>query len=128
MKNQIASLALLLSLGLAGALHAAHAGGIDTGEVVETDGDISVTGTNVERSFVGTGGELEIVGSGNRITVSGPLSSVSIEGAGNTVHVDSVKRVEITGANTHVYYKSAPTKTGRPQTEVTGMGSGVSKR
>lgn len=128
MKNQIAALALLLSLGFSSALIAAPAGGGDTGEVVESDGKISITGTNVERSFVGTGGELEIVGSGNRITVSGPLSSVTVEGAGNTVQVDQVKRVEITGANTKVYYKSAPTKTGRPATDVTGVGSGVSKR
>ncbi|MFK3647816.1 DUF3060 domain-containing protein [Lysobacter enzymogenes] len=128
MKNQIVSLALLLSLGLSAALVATPARAFDTGEVVETDGKISITGTNLVRNFVGTGGELEITGAGNRITVTGPLSSVVIEGAGNIVNVDSVKRVEITGAETKVYYKSAPTKTGRPASEVTGAGSGVSKR
>ncbi|SDY79522.1 Protein of unknown function [Lysobacter sp. yr284] len=128
MKNQIASLALLLSLGASGLLHAAPAGAGDTGEVVESDGNISIEGTNVERSFVGTGGQLQIVGSNNRITVTGPLTSVSVEGAGNIVQVDAVKRVEITGANTKVYYKSAPTKNGRPASSVTGIGSSVSKR
>lgn len=126
MKNQIASLALLLSLGLAGPSYAAGTG--DTGTVEESDGNISIEGTNIERSFVGTGGQLQIVGSNNRITVSGPLTSVTVDGAGNTVQVDSVKRVEITGAGSKVYYKSAPTKNGRPASSVTGIGSGVSKR
>ncbi|BAV99884.1 DUF3060 domain-containing protein [Lysobacter enzymogenes] len=128
MKNQIASLTLLLSLGFSGLLHAAPLGAGETGEVVEEDGRISIEGTNLQRSFVGTGGELHLVGANNRITVSGPLSLISVNGAGNTVQVDSVKRVEIVGAESHVYYKSAPTKTGRPASSVTGAGSGVSKR
>ncbi|QWP77104.1 DUF3060 domain-containing protein [Lysobacter sp. K5869] len=128
MKNRIASLSLLLSLGFSGLLHAAPLGAGATGQVEEADGMISIEGTNHERSFVGTGGELHIVGTNNRITVTGPLSLVSVDGAGNTVQVDSVKRVEIVGAQSHVYYKSAPTKTGRPASSVTGAGSGVSKR
>ncbi len=128
MKNQIASLTLLLSLGLSGLLHAAPLGVGETGEVVEEDGRISIEGTHLQRNFVATGGELHLVGANNRITVSGPLSLVSVNGAGNTVQVDAVARVEIVGAGSHVYYKSAPTKTGRPASSVTGVGSGVSKR
>ncbi|AJW63828.1 hypothetical protein VO54_02363 [Elizabethkingia miricola] len=98
------------------------------GGVSETDGNIHVEGVGHQKKFSSDGGILHIEGTNNTITVSGFLSKVIIEGAGNTVYVDKVSSVKIEGAGTKVYYKTSPSKTGRPATNVFGAGSSVIKQ
>ncbi len=129
MNKSIVSLGLALALLGAAPLSQAQWGmGGATGEVSESNGNVEIVGVGHERNFVGTGGRLTIDGTSNRITVSGPLSSVVVTGANNTVYVDEVRSVEITGAGSKVFYKSAPTKTGRPSSKVVGAGASVSKQ
>ncbi|WP_407489305.1 DUF3060 domain-containing protein [Elizabethkingia anophelis] len=99
-----------------------------SGGISETDGNIHVEGVGHQKKFSSDGGVLHIEGANNTITVKGFLSKVIIEGAGNTVYVDRVSSVKIEGAGTKVYYKTSPTKTGRPATNIFGAGSSVIKQ
>ncbi|WP_407486720.1 DUF3060 domain-containing protein [Elizabethkingia anophelis] len=99
-----------------------------SGGISETDGNIHVEGVGYQKKFSSDGGVLHIEGANNTITVKGFLSKVIIEGAGNTVYVDKVSSVKIEGASTKVYYKTSPTKTGRPATNIFGAGSSVIKQ
>ncbi|WP_260208927.1 DUF3060 domain-containing protein [Elizabethkingia anophelis] len=99
-----------------------------SGGISETDGNIHVEGVGHQKKFSSDGGVLHIEGANNTITVKGFLSKVIIEGAGNTVYVDKVSSVKIEGAGTKVYYKTSPTKTGRPATNIFGAGSSVIKQ
>ncbi|WP_260136058.1 DUF3060 domain-containing protein [Elizabethkingia anophelis] len=99
-----------------------------SGGISETDGNIHVEGVGHQKKFSSDGGVLHIEGANNTITVKGFLSKVIIEGAGNTVYVDKVSSVKIEGAGTKVYYKTSPTKIGRPATNIFGAGSSVIKQ
>ncbi|MCT3757997.1 DUF3060 domain-containing protein [Elizabethkingia anophelis] len=99
-----------------------------SGGISETDGNIHVEGVGHQKKFSSDGGVLHIEGANNTITVKGFLSKVIIEGAGNTGYVDKVSSVKIEGAGTKVYYKTSPTKTGRPATNIFGAGSSVIKQ
>lgn len=117
-------------IGISGTIKAQVFGGNSStsGGVSETDGNIHVEGVGHQKKFSSDGGILHIEGTNNTITVSGFLSKVIIEGAGNTVYVDKVSSVKIEGAGTKVYYKTSPTKTGRPATNVFGARSSVIKQ
>lgn len=131
MKKLFALLSVMTFLCLSTTMSAQVFGigkGGSTGSVSEKDGNIHIEGTGHQKTFTSEGGVLHIEGASNTITVNGSLSKVIIDGAVNTVYVDKVSSVKIEGAGTKVYYKSAPTKSGKPAISIFGAGSGVVKK
>ncbi|PUB33411.1 Protein of unknown function (DUF3060) [Elizabethkingia sp. YR214] len=120
----------MLFIGTSATINAQVFGGNSntSGSVSEKDGNIHIEGVGHQKKFSSDGGVLHIEGTNNTITVSGFLSKVIIEGASNTVYIDKVSSVKIEGAGTKVYYKTSPTKTGRPATNIFGAGSSVIKQ
>ena len=97
---------------------------------VETESgeNISISGTLQTKTIKLNGGSVHISGVDNNITIKGNASLIKIEGTGNTVYVDSVSRVTISGVDNKVYYKTSPTKSGKPSISTSGVDNSVSKR
>ncbi|EPX55614.1 hypothetical protein D187_009225 [Cystobacter fuscus DSM 2262] len=51
--------------------------------------------------------EVDISGSDNEVTLTGDCKRVSVSGAGNTVKVEAVGAIDVTGANNTVTWKKA---------------------
>lgn len=104
-------------------------------EIDNGNGTISENGENIliedtlqTKTVKLNGGSVHISGVDNNITIKGNVSLVKIEGTGNTVYVDSVSRVTISGVENKVYYKTSPTKSGKPFISTSGVDNSVSKR
>ena len=89
---------------------------------------IVINGTSITKTVTLNGESLEITGASNHITVKGNVSSLTVNGADNTVTLDSVSSINVYGASNKIYYKTAPSKSGKPSISVTGADSTVSKR
>ena len=98
------------------------------GTISESGENISISGTLQTKTIKLNGGSVHISGVDNNITIKGNASLIKIEGAGNTVYVDSVSRVTISGVENKVYYKTSPTKSGKPSISTSGVDNSVSKR
>ena len=46
----------------------------------------------------------------------------------NTVNIDSVSSVTLSGSDNKIYYKNSPTKSGKPDVSSSGSDNVVSKR
>lgn len=99
-----------------------------SGTVNRTSDAYIINGAGHDKKIKLDGERVEITGASNTLTITGKVSSITIVGAGNTVYVDSVESVSITGASTVVLYKTSPTKSGVPSTKVSGAGSYVKKQ
>lgn len=96
---------------------------------VKRDGEnYIIQGASNNKTVTLNGEAVIIQGASNTLTIKGTASSITIRGAGNTVNVDSVKSIRIQGASNVVYYKTAPTKSGRPSVSISGAGSRVAKK
>ena len=98
------------------------------GTISESGENISISGTLQTKTIKLNGGSVHISGVDNNITIKGNASLIKIEGTGNTVYVDSVSRVIISGVDNKVYYKTSPTKSGKPSISTSGVDNSVSKR
>ena len=98
------------------------------GDITEENGNVHIEGVGHKKSFDLSGGTLRIDGTSNVITIKGFASKIIVEGAGNTVYVDKVNNVSISGSSSKVYYKTSDNKTKRPNAKVEGPGAGVIKQ
>lgn len=89
---------------------------------------IVINGASITKTVTLNGESLEITGASNHITVKGNVASLTVNGADNTVNLDSVSSINVYGASNKIYYKTAPSKSGKPSISVTGADSTVSKR
>lgn len=112
---------------------------------VSNDGNISVDGSNVSsedknekgvtisgssqtKTITVNGENILVTGSDNKITIKGNASMIIVSGSDNKIYVDSVAKITITGSNNKIYYKTSPTKSGKPSVSTSGSDNSVSKR
>ena len=112
---------------------------------VSNDGNISVDGSNVNsedknekgvtisgssqtKTITVNGENVLVAGSDNKITIKGNASMIIVSGSNNKIYVDSVAKITITGSDNKIYYKTSPTKSGKPSVSTSGSDNSVSKR
>ncbi|WP_300672730.1 DUF3060 domain-containing protein [Soonwooa sp.] len=98
------------------------------GDITEENGNVHVEGVGYKKTFSLSGGTLRVDGTSNVITINGFASKIIVEGAGNTVYVDKVNNVLISGSSSKVYYRTTDNKSKRPDAKVEGPGAGVIKQ
>lgn len=98
------------------------------GTAKQTDKHLEIDGIGHNSSYTLNGGNAEVSGGSNVITINGYLDKLEVSGTDNTVYVDKVTRIILEGGNNKVFYKSSPTKTGKPGVAITGVGNSVKKK
>ncbi|MGG5207775.1 DUF3060 domain-containing protein [Chryseobacterium sp. MIQD13] len=98
------------------------------GTSTQQDKHIEVNGIGHNSSYSLEGGSAEVSGGSNVITINGYADKLEVSGTNNTVYVDKVARVIVEGGNNKVFYKISPTKTGKPNVSITGVGNSVKKK
>lgn len=89
---------------------------------------ISVEGVGQTKTYISEGGNAEVSGTNNIITINGRISRLEVSGSGNTIMTDKVSSIVVEGTSNKVYYKSAPTKTGKPAVSSSGVGNNIEKK
>ncbi|AZB10349.1 DUF3060 domain-containing protein [Chryseobacterium sp. G0162] len=89
---------------------------------------IQVDGVGHTLNYTLNGGNVEVSGGDNTVTVKGSARKVSVSGTGNKIYIDKVDNVTIEGGNNTVYYRSSGTKSGKPNTSLTGVENKVVKQ
>ncbi len=87
---------------------------------------VKVTGSNERRSIECNGGTVSIIGGANELTLRGACKKVDITGAGNTVAIESVGAIEVSGANNRITWQDGLDGR-RPRVSRTGLGNVVSR-
>ncbi|PQA92063.1 hypothetical protein B0A69_16010 [Chryseobacterium shigense] len=90
--------------------------------------NIEIDGVGHNQSFSSDGGNATVSGVNNVVTIKGFAAKLEVSGSGNTIYVDKVTRVVLEGTTNKVFYKESPTKTGKPNTSITGVGNSVQKK
>ncbi|UCA61850.1 DUF3060 domain-containing protein [Chryseobacterium rhizoplanae] len=97
--------------------------------VEQTNGKtIQVDGVGHKLNYTLNGGNVEVAGGDNTVTVKGSAKKISVSGTGNKVYIDNVDNVAIEGGSNTVYYRTSGTKSGKPNTSLTGVGNKVVKQ
>lgn len=89
---------------------------------------ISVEGVGQTKSYISEGGNAEVSGTNNIITINGRISKLEVSGSGNTIMTDKVSSIVVEGTSNRIYYKSAPTRTGKPAVSSSGVGNSIEKK
>lgn len=89
---------------------------------------IVINGSSQYKTISMNGGNLQVTGSDNKITVKGSASSITVTGSDNNINIDSVSKVDISGSDNKIYYKTSPTKSGKPSVSTIGADNSVSKQ
>lgn len=97
--------------------------------VEQTDGKvIEVEGVGHKLNYTLNGGIVQVSGGDNTVTVKGSAKKISVSGTGNKVYIDKVDNVTIEGGSNTVYYRTSGTKSGKPNSSLTGVGNKVVKQ
>ncbi|UWX61691.1 DUF3060 domain-containing protein [Chryseobacterium oranimense] len=127
MKKTLILSVLFIGMGLANAQKTAKVES-QHGTAKQTDKHLEIDGIGHNSSYTLNGGNAEVSGGSNVITINGYLDKLEVSGTDNTVYVDKVTRIILEGGNNKVFYKSSPTKTGKPGVAITGVGNSVKKK
>ncbi|MBB6370189.1 DUF3060 domain-containing protein [Chryseobacterium shigense] len=98
------------------------------GTSTQKDKHLEIDGIGHNNSYTLNGGNAEISGGSNVITINGYVDKLEVSGTDNTVYIDKVTRVIVEGGNNKVFYKTSPTKAGKPNVSMTGVGNSVKKK
>ncbi len=99
-----------------------------TGTNSQKEKSITVDGISLTKTFSSNGGNADIEGVNNVITINGTVGKLVVSGTGNQVYGDKVSSIRVDGTGNRVYYRSAPTKTGKPATAINGYDNSVQKQ
>ena len=108
--------AVVLTIGCVGSLAA----------IPSAQAQTTVTSSGQTRSIDCRGQTVQITGSKNTLTVTGECRKVDVAGVGNTVSIEAVERIEVTGTNNRVTWQRA-LGGDTPRIARTGMGNSVSR-
>ncbi|MFP3834666.1 DUF3060 domain-containing protein [Chryseobacterium sp. SIMBA_028] len=129
MKNiKTAAILALLFLGTGKAFSQSRKTESTKGVEQSDNKKIQVEGVGHKLNYTLNGGTVEVEGGDNTVIIKGSAKKISVSGTGNKVYIDKVDKVAIEGGNNTVYYKSAGTKTGKPESALTGVGNKVVKQ
>lgn len=99
-----------------------------TGTSSQKEKSITVDGIAQTKTFTSNGGNADIAGVNNVITITGTLGKLVVSGTGNQVYSDKVSTIRVDGSGNRVFYRSAPTKSGKPATAINGFDNSVQKQ
>jgi hypothetical protein len=97
-------------------------------EKSDNDKKIQVEGIGHKLNYTLNNGMVEVEGGDNTITIKGSAKKISVSGTGNKVYIDKVDNIEMEGGNNTIFYKTSGTKSGKPNTSLTGVGNKVTKQ
>ncbi|WP_326982312.1 DUF3060 domain-containing protein [Chryseobacterium sp. MYb264] len=97
-------------------------------EKTDNNKKIQVEGIGHKLTYTLNGGTVDVEGGDNTITIKGSAKKISVSGTGNTVYIDRVDNIEMEGGNNTIFYKTSGTKSGKPNTSLTGIGNKVAKQ
>ncbi|KPH11174.1 hypothetical protein AMQ68_22815 [Chryseobacterium sp. ERMR1:04] len=97
-------------------------------EKTDSDKKIHVEGIDHQLNYTLNGGIVEVEGGDNTITIKGSAKKISVSGTGNKVYIDKVDKIVMEGGNNTIFYKTSGTKSGKPDTSLTGVGNKVVKQ
>ncbi len=97
-------------------------------EKTDNDKTIQVEGVGHKLNYTLNGGVAEVEGGDNTVTIKGSAKRISVSGTGNKVYIDKVDKVTIEGGGNIVYYRTAGTKSGKPDVSIEGVGNKVVKQ
>ncbi len=97
-------------------------------EKSDNDKKIQVEGIGHKLNYTLNGGIVEVEGGDNTITIKGSAKKISVSGTGNKVYIDRVDNISMEGGNNTIFYKTSGTKSGKPNTSLTGVGNKVAKQ
>ena len=89
---------------------------------------VTISGSSQTKTITVNGENVLVAGSDNKITIKGNASMIIVSGSNNKIYVDSVAKITITGSDNKIYYKTSPTKSGKPSVSTSGSDNSVSKR
>ncbi|MET3035696.1 DUF3060 domain-containing protein [Chryseobacterium sp. NRRL B-14859] len=92
------------------------------------DKKIQVEGVGHKLNYTLNGGTVEVEGGDNTVTIKGSAKKISVSGTGNKVYIDKADRIILEGGGNTVYYKTSGTKSGKPDTSLTGVDNKVVKQ
>jgi hypothetical protein len=127
MKKTLILSVLFIGMGLANAQKTAKVNS-QHGTTKQVDKHLEIDGIGHNNSYTLDGGSAEVSGGNNTITINGYADKLEVSGTDNTVYIDKVARIILEGGNNKVFYKSSPTKTGKPGVAITGVGNSVNKK
>ncbi|NIF04356.1 DUF3060 domain-containing protein [Chryseobacterium sp. Tr-659] len=97
-------------------------------EQSDNNKSVKVEGVGHKLNYTLNGGIVEVNGADNKVMIKGSAKQISISGTGNKVYIDKVDKVILEGGDNTVFYKTAGTKTGKPDTSATGVENKVIKQ
>lgn len=118
----------ILFLGTGKAFSQSRKSETTKGTEQSSDKKIEVEGVGHKLNYTLNGGTVEVSGGDNTVAIKGNAKKISVSGTGNKVYIDKVDKVSIEGGNNTVYYKTAGTKSGKPDASMTGVGNKVVKQ
>ncbi|WP_165789198.1 DUF3060 domain-containing protein [Chryseobacterium shigense] len=127
MKKTLIVSILFIGIGLTQAQKNSKANS-EFGTSTQKGKNIEIDGVGHNQSFSSDGGNATVSGVNNVVTIKGFAAKLEVSGSGNTIYVDKVTRVVLEGTTNKVFYKESPTKTGKPNTSITGVGNSVQKK
>lgn len=89
---------------------------------------ISIDGVSQTKTFTSDGGNAEISGVGNAVNIKGTVNKLEVSGSGNKIYTEKISYISVDGTDNKVYYKTAPTKSGKPATSINGVGNSIQKK
>ncbi len=98
------------------------------GKSKQSDKKIEVDGVGNKQTYSSDGGDASVEGVNNIITINGYTTKLEVAGSGNIVYADKVSRIELEGSNNKVFYKTSPTKSGKADISLTGVGNSAVKK
>lgn len=88
--------------------------------VAPVGGQVSVSGSGVEKTVTCEGGSVSVSGAQNTVEITGQCAEVEISGVENVVTIEATDTIEVSGVENEITYR-----TGTPVISDSGLGSSI---